>query len=126
MTLHTDAERSRALYRGAFAAALDDAAFVTVLKEADLRLHFVLADPGYELSLGPDGVHDRPTPGPALRLELSAATLHEILLGRLPVPRAVVTRRLAVKGPVTRLRLLGDLLPFLGREYARLALPTAH
>jgi hypothetical protein len=119
LTEFTSAGQTREIFQEAFEAALADADFAAKLKEHELSLHFVHADPGYELFIGVDGVVDSAPYAPVLRFELSADTLHEILLGRLPIPRAVVDRRLVVKGGIAKIRLLAELLPVMGREYAR-------
>ena len=78
-------------------------------------------DPDLELFVSADGVvlGDVPHP-PTLRFELSTDTAHELWLGKLPIPRAAIARRLAIKGPVARIRQLADLLPTVGAEYAEL------
>jgi hypothetical protein len=120
VTVYATTEQARATFRETFEAALADAGFAARLKEGELSLHFLYTD-GFALFLGPDGVTDEAPYAPALRFELAADTAHELFLGLLPVTRAVVLRRLTVKGPVARVRVLAELLPVLGREYARLA-----
>lgn len=118
MTVHATTEQAHRVLRETFEAALRDTEFATTLKEREFSLQFVLRDPHVALFLGADGVDDEPHKA-TLRLEGEADALHEILTGRLGVTRAVVDRRLAVKGPVAQVRALGDLLPVIGREYAR-------
>jgi hypothetical protein len=120
VTVYATAEQAHATFRDAFEAALGDAAFAAKLKEDELSLHFLYTD-GFALFLGPDGVSDEAPYSPTLRFELDADTAHKLFLGLLPVTRAVVLRRLTVKGPVSRVRVLAELLPVLGREYGRLA-----
>jgi len=123
VTVHANAEQARKVLRETFEAALTDAVFGAVLKENEFSLQFVLRDPEVALYLAADGVEDEPHRA-TLRLESDADALHEILLGQLPVTRAVVDRRLAVKGQVSEVRRLADLLPVIGGEYARRVLPA--
>ncbi|MFF5185141.1 hypothetical protein ACFY30_15375 [Streptomyces sp. NPDC000345] len=114
------------LFIDAFRAALTDAEFAALLKERDFSLQFVLTgDAGTAFLLDSDGVHEGAPRPASLRLEVQPEALHLVLLGQLGVTHAIVGRRLAVKGPVARVRLLADYLPVLGREYARLALAPA-
>ncbi|HEY5835811.1 SCP2 sterol-binding domain-containing protein [Streptomyces sp.] len=122
MTVHATAEQAHRIIKGASQAALNDATFTAVLKEYDFSLQFVLKDPQVALHIDKDGVIDGAPRGATVRIEGEADALHEVLLGRLTVPRAIVERRLVVKGRVVSLRRLADLLPVLGREYyARVA-----
>ncbi|WP_328914608.1 MULTISPECIES: SCP2 sterol-binding domain-containing protein [unclassified Streptomyces] len=117
MTVHATAEQARRILRDASEAALNDAEFAAVLKEREFSLQFVLVDPELALRLDADGVEDGAPRPSVLRLEGETDALHEILLGRLPVTRAIVDHRLVVKGQVAAVRQLADVLPVLGREY---------
>ncbi|MEV1077633.1 SCP2 sterol-binding domain-containing protein [Streptomyces sp. NPDC050211] len=119
------------LFIDAFRAAAADGEFATLLKERDFSFQFVLTRPQTAdadhtaFLLDSDGVHDGAPHPASLRLEVRADALHSVLLGQLGVTRAIVDRSLVVKGPVAKVRQLADFMPVLGREYARLALPSA-
>lgn len=124
MTLHAITDQDRSVLHEAFRTAAADPDLIDLLRRTDLSVQFVLG-PGDQVVLDADGFPTGTPDPPGLRLEAAPATLHEILLGRLPVPLAVVHRRLAIKGPSSRVRLLGELLPIVGRHYARLSAGTA-
>jgi hypothetical protein len=46
---------------------------------------------------------------PEVEVEMSSDTLHNILLGRLSLPKAVTTRQMKVKGPVWKTFSLAEL-----------------
>jgi hypothetical protein len=125
VTVHATAEQAHRVIKGASQAALNDATFAAVLKEYDFSLQFVLAGPPVALHIDRDGVVDGAPRGATIRIEGETDALHEVLLGRLSVPRAIVEHRLAVKGQVSTLRRLADLLPVLGREYYALIAQAA-
>ncbi|GAA2117204.1 hypothetical protein GCM10009759_63400 [Kitasatospora saccharophila] len=108
-------------------ALLDDAELTAILKERGLSLLFVQRDPETVALLSGDGVtfDEFPQDGATLRFELSGDTLHKLLTGQLSLPRAAAARLLTVKGPVTRLRQLGDVLPRVGAAYAAVARQAA-
>lgn len=118
MTVYANAESALNSFERACGAALADKDFAATVNENGISLHFVCSAPGFEFFVRPDGVAAGVPCPVTLRLELSADTAHEIFLGRLPVPQAIVAGRLVIKGPVAKVRLLAELLPVLGREYA--------
>ncbi|MET9874135.1 hypothetical protein ABZZ36_05815 [Actinacidiphila glaucinigra] len=109
-------------HRTLFGALLADDDFTARLKDRGLSLYFVPPEPGAAVFVSSDGVvaGEPPFP-PTLRFEMGQDTAHEIWSGRLPLMNAVVERRLAIKGPVGRVRQLTDLLPAVCATYAELS-----
>jgi hypothetical protein len=114
--------KSATLLQQTFSALQEDAEFTAILGKRDLSLLFVQYDPESVVFVSAEGVSftvdDRV---PTLRFELSGDTLHQLLTGRLSLPRAAAARLLNVKGPVARLRELGEVLPRVGAKYGELA-----
>ncbi|MQY22608.1 GMC family oxidoreductase [Nocardia macrotermitis] len=110
-----------ATLRRAFAAAVAEPELAQTLREQQLSLQIITPGTEYEVFLDAHGAHERATGRPVLRFELTPDTAHEIFLGRLAVPQAVVTRQLTVKGPVAQLRSLRAVLPALCRAYTEIA-----
>lgn len=125
MTVHATAQQAHRILSDASQAALNDATFAAVLKEHDFSLQLVLEDPQVALRIDKDGVTQGAAGRSTVRLEGETDALHEVLLGRLSVPRAVVEHRLVVKGQVSSVRRLAGLLPALGREYYQLVSKAA-
>jgi hypothetical protein len=122
VAVYRSAEQARTTFHELFTAALADGDLGTRLKDRGLSLQFVQTNPDLSLFVSAEGVWlDQAPHPPTLRFELSTDTAHELWLGRTGILPAAVARRLAVKGPVVRLRQLADLLPAVGQHYARLA-----
>ncbi|WP_371496505.1 SCP2 sterol-binding domain-containing protein [Kitasatospora sp. NBC_00374] len=123
MTASTSADvRGTTLIEETFAALVDDSELIATLKERQLSIRFVQRDPAAVVQLSADGVgYGDSGEAPTLRFELTADTLHQLLTGRLSLPRAAAARLLTVKGPVARLRQLADVLPKVGATYAEVA-----
>jgi hypothetical protein len=121
VAVYASEEQARKTFQELFTAVLADGDFASKLAERGLSLHFVQTDPAVELFVSADGVVlDKVPHPPTLRFELSTDTAHEMWLGKLPIPRAAIARRLAIKGPVARIRQLADLLPTVGATYGAL------
>jgi len=58
---------------------------------------------------------------PKLDIEASTDTLHEILLGTLPLMKAIGSKRLRVKGPIFKAKALADLFYHMQKIYPELA-----
>ena len=103
-----------------FSTLSADGDFALTLKNARLSLSIV--EPDRSCHVSADGVGDGAPATPAtLRLELDRATADELWSGRLPLMNAVVARRLRIKGPVTRVRQIAELLPAVYRTHAELS-----
>jgi alkyl sulfatase BDS1-like metallo-beta-lactamase superfamily hydrolase len=118
VTVHATAAEAQAVLADAARAALNDAAFAAALKESDFSLQLALTGPQVALRIDKDEVTEG-AQAATVRLEGETDALHAVLLGQLPLPRAIVEHGLAVKGKVAAVRQLGALLPVLGREYHR-------
>ncbi len=110
------------LLQQTFTALGEDTEFLAVLKQQELSLLFVQHDPATVVFASGDGVVlQEGDEAPTLRFELSGDTTHRLLTGQLSLPRAAAARLLAVKGPISRLRQLADVLPRVGAKYGELA-----
>ncbi len=58
---------------------------------------------------------------PKLDIEASSDTLHEILLGNLPLMKAIGSKKLKVKGPIFKAKALADLFHHMQKLYPELA-----
>ena len=58
---------------------------------------------------------------PKLDIKASTDTLHEILLGDLPLMKAIGGKRLRVKGPIFKAKALADLFHHMQKLYPELA-----
>ena len=58
---------------------------------------------------------------PKLDIEASTDTLHEILLGDLPLMKAIGSKKLRVKGPIFKAKALADLFHHMQKLYPKLA-----
>ena len=80
--------KSATLLQQTFSALQEDAEFTAILGKRDLSLLFVQYDPESVVFVSAEGVSftvdDRV---PTLRFELSGDTLHQLLTGRLSLPR---------------------------------------
>lgn len=56
-----------------------------------------------------------------LTVELTGDTLHEVMLDRLSIKKAVADRRIKVHGPVWKLKVLADLIQGARRFYPKIA-----
>lgn len=58
---------------------------------------------------------------PTLDIEASSDTLHHILIGELPLMKAIGSKKLRVKGPVFKAKALADLFHHMQKLYPQLA-----
>jgi putative sterol carrier protein len=125
---YSDAAQLRDVYQTMFAAIADDEAMAGLV-ELQMVINFRLRDPVADIWV--DG-RTRPVAtafepiGTAANLtaKLSADTMHQLLLGSLPLGRALLFRRLSVSGSKARAMQLEPLLHACQRTYPDIAAGT--
>ena len=112
MTIYTSSDQLYACVRRAF-ALIDDEHFSPV-HDSRLVIHFICNNPPAELVI--DG---RTNPvkthfgsnlvKPTLTIWLETDTLHQIMLGELGIVKALGQNKIKARGPLLKIRVLGDL-----------------
>lgn len=122
MAVYNSSEQAGAVLCDVFTAVLAEEESAAKLRERQLSLYFVQHDPAVELFVDADGAKlGKPPYAPTLRFEFDTDTADALWSGRTTITAAAVARRLRVKGPVSRIRQIADLLPSIGEHYGRLA-----
>jgi hypothetical protein len=125
---YSDAAQLRDVYAAMFAAIADDEAMVGLV-ELQMVINFRLRDPAADIWV--DG-RTRPVAtafepigtAATLTAKLSADTMHQLLLGTLPLGRALLFRKLSVGGSKSRAMQLEPLLHACQRTYPEIAART--
>jgi putative sterol carrier protein len=123
--IYRNREQFEGVYREMFDAIADDDGMDALVGQ-QMVIRFVIRSPDSEIWV--DG-RSRPvatTFGPSdleatLTASLSADSMHELLLGTLPLGRALMFRKLKVSGSTTKAMRLEDLLHACQRVYPDLA-----
>jgi putative sterol carrier protein len=122
MAVYDSGEQAGAVLRDVFTAVLAEEESAAKLRERQLSLYFVQQNPAVTLFVDADGAKlGEPPYPPTLRFEFDTDTADALWSGRTTITAAAVARRLRVKGPVSRIRQIADLLPAIGEHYGRLA-----
>jgi len=123
--IYRDAEQFEDVYREMFDAIADDDG-MDALVDQQMVIRFVIRSPDIEMWV--DG-RSRPVTttfgsndlDATLTASLSADAMHELLLGTLPLGRALMFRKLKVSGSKSKAMRLEDLLHACQRVYPGLA-----
>lgn len=119
MAVFAAPDQARDVFTSLFEILLEDADFITRMTEAKLSLHLVQTKPDLELFVSPGGVTEGPPAQPAvIRIKMSCDTAHSLWLGQLPMPLAVATGRIRIKGPVPKVL---EFVPILRRAFDQYA-----
>ena len=123
--IYRDAEQFEGLFTTMFAEIADDDGMDTLVAE-QMVIRFRLSDPDVELWVDgrsrPVGASFGPQDLPAsFTGELSADSMHELLLGTLPLGRAILFRKLKVRGSKSKAMQLEPLLHAMQAVYPGLA-----
>jgi putative sterol carrier protein len=125
---YSDAAQLRDVYQAMFAAIADDdamAGLVTLQMVINFRLRDPAADIWVDGRSRPVVTAFEPIDAAAnLTAKLSADTMHQLLLGTLPLGRALLFRKLSVAGSKSRAMQLEPLLHACQRTYPEIAART--
>lgn len=111
-------DQARIVFTTLFEILLEDETFSTKVTESDLSLHLIHTKPDVELFVAPDvGVTTGPPPRKAaITIKMSCDTAHSLWMGDLLVPLAVATRRVRIKGSVSKVM---EFVPILQPAFDR-------
>ncbi len=123
--VYADAAELRTVYSAMFADIADDDA-MDALVEQQMVINFRLRDPAADIWVDGRTRPVRTTFEPigvdaTLTATLSADSMHELLLGTLPLGRALMFRKLKVKGSKSRALKLESLLHACQAVYPEIA-----
>ena len=122
--VYDNAEQFEAVFEQMFADIADDDAMATLVQQ-QMVIRFRLRDPAVDLWI--DGRAAPVTTSfapldlePSLVADLSTDSMHDLLLGTLPLGRALLFRKLKVKGSKSKAMQLEPLLHAMQRVYPEL------
>lgn len=123
--VYGDADQFESLFTRMFDDIADDDAMATLVRQ-QMVVRFRLRDPSVDLWV--DGRAMPVTasfaalePEPTFVADLTTDTMHELLLGTLPLGRALLFRKLKVEGSKSKAMTLEPLLHAMQRVYPQLA-----
>jgi putative sterol carrier protein len=128
-SIYADAEELESVYTTMFDAVADDDS-MDDLVEAQMVINFRLNDPDADIWIDgrtrPVATTFEPIDGvdPTLTATLSADSMHELLLGTLPLGRALMFRKLKVGGSKSKAMGLEPLLHACQSVYPDIAADT--
>lgn len=128
--VYADADQLRAVYSAMFADVADDDSMDDLVEQQmviNFRLHGPSADIWVDGRARPVRTTFEPIDADAtLTATLSADSMHELLLGTLPLGRALMFRKLKVSGSKSRALKLESLLHACQAVYPEIAEAAAH
>ncbi|WP_406444136.1 hypothetical protein OHB00_45650 [Streptomyces sp. NBC_00631] len=118
MSVFPSSEMAVKVFSGLFTVLLEDADFVAKARQDGLSVRLVHTKPDCEIFVSPQGVRvgEEPAGPAAITLKMSCDTAHALWMGRLPVPVAVATGRLRIRGKVAEVL---ELVPMLRPAFDR-------
>ena len=125
--VYADAGQAKAVYTRLFEqVANDDSGGMETFKKSHMVVKFEMTDP--QLDMWVDGRNDPVATAfgtqnlkPNLTLKMSSNTLHEILLGTLPLSKAMSKRKLKVGGSMFKAMKLEALFHSYQADYPQIA-----
>ncbi|MFF4301348.1 hypothetical protein [Streptomyces sp. NPDC001601] len=119
MSVFPSGEMAVKVFSGLFTVLLEDEDFVARARREGLSVRLVHTKPDCEIFVSPQrGVRvgeDQAGPA-AITLRMSCDTAHALWMGRLPVPVAIATGRLRIRGRVAKVL---ELVPMLRPAFDR-------
>jgi putative sterol carrier protein len=110
------------LFGNLFRILLADSEFSGELRRSHLTVVLVHTKPDFTIFLDPDAVHVDEVPAkPVLTVKMSCDTAHSLWMGRLPLPLAVATGKLRVRGSMAKVLEFAPLLQPAFDRYPELA-----
>lgn len=112
MSVFPSGEKADAVFGRLFTVLLEDEQFVEKARKESLSVQLVHSRPDCRIFVSPDGVvvGDEAPFKPAITLKMSCDTAHALWLGRLPVPAAIATGKLRIRGRIAKVLELVLLL----------------
>ncbi|MEU2247752.1 SCP2 sterol-binding domain-containing protein [Streptomyces sp. NPDC019224] len=118
MSVFPSGEKADAVFGRLFSVLLEDEQFVEKARKESLSVQLVHSRPDCRIFVSPDGVvlGDEAPFKPAITLRMSCDTAHALWLGRLPVPAAIATGKLRIRGRIAKVL---ELVPLLQPAFDR-------
>ncbi|WP_405897208.1 hypothetical protein OG242_06340 [Streptomyces sp. NBC_00727] len=118
MSVFPSGEKADAVFGRLFTVLLEDEQFVEKARKESLSVQLVHSRPDCRIFVSPDGVvvGDEAPFKPAITLKMSCDTAHALWLGRLPVPAAIATGKLRIRGRIAKVL---ELVPLLQPAFDR-------
>ncbi|MEU1365981.1 SCP2 sterol-binding domain-containing protein [Streptomyces sp. NPDC005803] len=118
MSVFPSGEMAADVFGRLFTVLLENEQFVEKARKESLSVHLVHSRPDCRIFVSPDGVvvgGEAPSKA-AITLKMSCDTAHALWLGRLPVPAAIATGKLRIRGRIAKVL---ELVPLLQPAFDR-------
>lgn len=122
MSAFTSKPQAVSVFTRLFEILLEDQTFSTAVRSQHLSVLFLHDDLGFTLFVNADGVHIDETPhAPAITIKMTTDVADALWAGRLLMPMALATRKIRVKGKVSKVIEFVPLLQPAFDQYPSIA-----